>query len=91
MNLTAPRPGGSPMNLTCTTQTGGGQNATATITIILNWPGGEMPQPPANSQTLVAPDPNVTYEVVGILPNGHPFPGSPYAINGANVAVYSTP
>lgn len=79
------------MNLTCTTVTAAPANgATKTITIVINWPGGQMPPPPPNSQALVAPDPNVTYDVAGVLPNGNPFPGSPYAINGANVAVYQS-
>lgn len=79
------------MNLTCTTNPSGGQTAgTGTvITIVMNWPGGSMPPAPPNSTELVAPDPNVEYEIAGCNPDGKPVPAG-FKINGANVAVYST-
>jgi hypothetical protein len=76
------------MNLTCSTAPGSTDTTTPTVWIYINWPGGTMPDPPENSTAVVPPDGSVNYQIVGYLPNGHPFPNSPYSLNGANVAVY---
>ncbi len=78
------------MNLTCVAGPSGQTAGTAeVITIVLNWPGGTMPAPPPNSTTLVAPNPDVEYQVSGFHPDGRPIQ-HPMEINGANVAVYSS-
>ncbi len=80
-------PGGSPMNLSCTTATAAGDAAT-TYTIVFAGPGAPVPSTPPGSTTMIAPNANVEWQLTGVGPDGnHVPPGFKFS----GVLVYSTP
>ena len=82
-----PLPQGNPMNLTCTSAPGE-DDAGTVYTIVLVGPDGPTPITPPGSTTLIAPNPNVEWNLTGTGPDGNKVPDK-FKLTG--VLVYSTP
>lgn len=83
-------PGGSPMNLNCTTQPAKGDTLTETYTIVIAAPGAPPPVTPQGSTTLVPTNANVSYMLSGVGPEGNHIPAN-FQLPGSGVLVYKTP